>query len=45
MFDVVSYIMGMSSGASAVEVSGSIVCTDDGEGNITVSVAEESDGE
>ena len=42
-FDVVSYIMGMSNGKSAVQVGGTVVCTDDGEGNVTVEVA--NDGE
>lgn len=45
MFDVVSYIMGMDNGKSAVEVAGNVVCTDDGEGNIVMTVTTEEEGE
>lgn len=44
-FDVISYIMGMSNGKSAVEVDGTVVCTDDGEGNIVMTVSNEEEGE
>ena len=45
MFDVVSYIMGMDNGKSAVEVDGTVVYTDDGDGNIVMTVSNEEDGE
>lgn len=35
-FDPVSYAMGSASGKDKVEISGSVTCTDDGEGNITI---------
>ena len=44
-FDVISYIMGMSNGKSAVQVDGTVVCTDDGEGNIVMTVTTEEEGE
>lgn len=45
-FDIVSYIMGMANGKSAVEVDGNVVCTDDGEGNIVMTVdTTKKDGE
>ena len=41
MFDILSYIMGRKKGASeggssVVVISENIVCTDDGDGNITI---------
>ena len=36
MFDAVSYILGQTAGAGAVEISGDITCTDDGNGNVTI---------
>lgn len=44
-FDVISYIMGIRSGKSVVEIDGAVVCTDDGEGNIVMTVSNEEDGE
>lgn len=46
-FDTVSYILGQTAGKSSVEIDGEIVCTDDGEGNVTITQGEEavSDGE
>lgn len=41
MFDIISYIMGMIKGKRNVDLAGNgIVCTDDGEGNITVTLKE-----
>lgn len=40
MIDIVSYILGYESGknngSTAVEITGSINCADDGQGNITI---------
>lgn len=41
-FDAVSYIMGQTAGRDKVVISGEIVCTDDGEGNITITQGEEA---
>ena len=41
-FDAVSYIMGKSAGAGVVVIDGDIVCTDDGDGNITIEEVETS---
>jgi len=41
--DMVSYIMGKHSESGKVEIDGQIICTDDGDGNITVEVM--TDGE
>lgn len=41
--DIMSYIMGKHSEAGRVEIAGRIVCTDDGEGNVTVEVANDGD--
>lgn len=45
--DAVSYILGQAAGKDKVVISGEIVCTDDGEGNVTITQGEEavSDGE
>lgn len=37
-FDAVSYIMGKQAGAAEVELTGTITCTDDGDGNVEVTV-------
>ena len=41
--DMISYVMGLEDGKRKVELSGDIVCTDDGEGNVTMEAA--NDGE
>ena len=41
--DMMSYVIGYESGTQRVELSGDITCTDDGEGNVTMEVA--NDGE
>lgn len=41
--DMISYVMGLEDGKHKVELSGDIICTDDGEGNVTMEVA--NDGE
>lgn len=39
MFDIISYIMGLIKGKGNVDIAGSsIVCVDDGNGNITVTL-------
>ena len=35
-FDATSYIIGHDAGKKVVEITGSIDCTDDGNGNITI---------
>lgn len=40
MFDAMSYIIGHTAGKSVVEITGTgITCTDDGDGNITITEA------
>lgn len=34
--DMISYVMGLEDGKSKVELTGEIICTDDGEGNVEV---------
>lgn len=34
--DMIAYVMGIEDGKRRVELSGDIVCTDDGEGNVEV---------
>jgi len=41
-FDLASYIMGQTAGKESVELDGEIVCTDDGEGNVTITQGEEA---
>lgn len=41
--DMISYVMGLEDGKRKVELSGDIVCTDDGEGNVTMEVANDGD--
>lgn len=36
--DMMSYIFGYEDGTRAVELSGDITCTDDGDGNVEVTV-------
>lgn len=40
MFDIISYLMGLikgkSEGAKEVVITGAVNCTDDGDGNITI---------
>lgn len=36
MIDILSYIMGLVNGSSEVVITGGVNCTDDGDGNITV---------
>ena len=36
MFDIVSYLMGLVKGSKNVVISGAVTCTDDGDGNITI---------
>lgn len=36
MFDVISYVMGVASGKKSIEITGGITCTDDGQGNVTI---------
>lgn len=41
MLDIVSYVLGKESGKGEVVIDGeNIVCTDDGDGNIIVTVTE-----
>lgn len=35
-FDILSYIMGLIKGKSNVVITGAVTCTDDGNGNITI---------
>lgn len=35
-FDVVSYLLGKTAGSSSVVIESGITCTDDGDGNITI---------
>ncbi len=41
-FDAVSYILGQAAGKDKVVIDGAIVCTDDGEGNVTITQGEEA---
>ena len=39
MFDIISYILGLVKGRGNIDIAASsIVCVDDGEGNITVTL-------
>jgi len=40
--DAVSYILGQAAGKGRVVIDGAIVCTDDGEGNVTITQGEEA---
>ena len=38
MFDAISYILGLENGEKIINLDGEITCTDDGDGNITITV-------
>lgn len=42
-FDITSYVLGHEAGQGNVIITGAIDCTDDGDGNITITEEETSD--
>ena len=40
-FDVLSYVMGSNASSRSVVIDGTIICTDDGEGNVTIETGDD----
>lgn len=43
MVDIFSYMLGFEKGQDTVELTGDIVCTDDGEGHVTITLANDTE--